>query len=88
MRLLLRFLTCALALVAASVVSAGAQTRKTMLPYDHIHLNEPATHGSVMVGTEQPGCTSHHGSAGPTDVWCGADDVSRRTVPAAAARAA
>ena len=54
MRLLLRFLTCALALVALSTMSAGAQTR-TMLPYDHIHLNEPAAEASVWWEKNIPG---------------------------------
>src|SRR5262245_12080060 len=54
MRLLIRFLTCAIVLVAGSVASARAQTR-TMLPYDHIHLNEPAAMASVWWEQNIPG---------------------------------
>jgi len=50
----LRSVICALALLAGLARIAGAQT-KGMLPYDHIHLNEPANEASVWWEKNIPG---------------------------------
>jgi hypothetical protein len=53
MRSLVRPLLLACALVASTAGFAGAQTR--MLPYDHIHVNEPAAEASVWWEKNIPG---------------------------------
>jgi catechol 2,3-dioxygenase-like lactoylglutathione lyase family enzyme len=54
MHLSVRSLLLTLAAVAAIASIAGAQT-KGMLPYDHIHLNEPAAEASVWWEKNIPG---------------------------------
>lgn len=54
MRSFVRSALCALALVAGAASIAGAQT-KAMLPFDHIHLNEPAAEASVWWEQNIPG---------------------------------
>ena len=46
MRTILRHIVFVFALVVGASAIAGAQSR-AMLPYDHIHLNEPAAEASV-----------------------------------------
>jgi hypothetical protein len=53
MRVLVRPFVFASALVACAAGIAGAQTR--MLPYDHIHVNEPAAEGSAWWEKNIPG---------------------------------
>jgi catechol 2,3-dioxygenase-like lactoylglutathione lyase family enzyme len=54
MRSLVRPLFLASALLASAAGVAGAQTRG-MLPYDHIHVNEPAAEASVWWEKNIPG---------------------------------
>src|SRR6185503_20098834 len=54
MRSMVRTALFACALVAATTGVAAAQT-KGMLPYDHIHLNEPAAEASVWWEKNIPG---------------------------------
>ena len=53
MRLSVRSFTCAVALVIAAGIVPGAQ--QATLPYDHIHLIEPAAEGSTWWETHIPG---------------------------------
>jgi catechol 2,3-dioxygenase-like lactoylglutathione lyase family enzyme len=54
MRSSIRYALCAFALIAGIKSFAAAQT-KGMLPYDHIHLNEPAAEASVWWEKNIPG---------------------------------
>jgi len=54
MRSVCRFTLCAFAVLAGAVCLAGAQT-KAMLPFDHIHLNEPAEEASAWWEKNIPG---------------------------------
>jgi len=54
MRSSIRYALCAFALIASITSIAAAQT-KGMLPYDHIHLNEPAAEASVWWEKNIPG---------------------------------
>lgn len=54
MRLSFRPAVCALILIAGAASIAGAQT-KGMLPFDHIHLNEPAAEASAWWEKNIPG---------------------------------
>lgn len=54
MRTILRHILFAFALVVGASAIAGAQSR-AMLPYDHIHLNEPAAEASVWWEKNMPG---------------------------------
>jgi catechol 2,3-dioxygenase-like lactoylglutathione lyase family enzyme len=54
MRTVLRQIVFAIGLVIVASAVAGAQSR-AMLPYDHIHLNEPAAEASVWWEKNIPG---------------------------------
>src|ERR1700730_6448281 len=54
MRLYLRAAGLAALLLASGIAGLRAQT-KTILPYDHIHLNEPAAEASVWWEKNIPG---------------------------------
>ena len=54
MRTVLRHIVFAFGLVIVASAIAGAQSR-AMLPYDHIHLNEPAAEASVWWEKNIPG---------------------------------
>ena len=54
MRLFIRSMLCTTAFTIGFVANAAAQT-KTILPYDHIHLNEPAAEASQWWEKNIPG---------------------------------